>query len=83
MSRKNDESSQRFAVSLGALLKREREKKGIKQLDLAKQLGHNNAVTVCKYERGAMTPTSYMLYLIAQILEITIELNPHANQDNE
>lgn len=83
MPKKKDKSSQDFAISLGALIKREREKNGISQLQLAKYFGHNSSVMICRYERGAMMPTAHTLFIIAQALEITIELNPHTNQDHE
>jgi len=75
MGKKTDQHSKDFARSLGALLKRERENKGIKQIDVANKLGHNSSVMVCRYERGAMIPSAHTLFVIAQILDITIEIN--------
>ena len=82
MPKKADQSSRDFAISLGALIKSEREKIGMTQLQLAHHLGHESSVMVCRYERGAMAPTAYVLSIIAQALNITIELNPHTKAED-
>jgi len=80
MGKKTDQHSKDFARSLGALLKRERENKGIKQIDVANKLGHNSSVMICRYERGAMIPSAHTLFVIAQRVNelISIDLIKYA-----
>lgn len=66
-----------YAKAFGQMLRIQRERQKITQLQLATKLKLKGNKAISKYEAGILTPSVYQAAKIAEALNITIELNTH------
>lgn len=68
-----DEKQIRFRKQLGAKIQELRDNKGLKQAELAALIGFKDFQAVSRIENGRVTASVYIIFQIAQALNVKIE----------